>query len=95
MESDLPLEVYSLDLGSNGMRSGQLKSVAFRSFPRSENELTIIKLILACSPLLKMVYIKLSNFSYDESENVRMNWELARKLLKLHRASRTALVEFF
>ena len=95
MESDLPLEVYSLHLGSNGMRSGQLKSVAFRSFPRSENKLTIIKLILACSPLLKMVYIKLSNLSNDESENVRMNWELARKLLKLHRASRTALVEFF
>jgi hypothetical protein len=42
-----------------------------------------------------MVYIKLFDLSYDEAENVRMNWELAKNLLKLHRASRTALVVFF
>lgn len=77
------------------MRSGQLESMVFRSFPRSVNELTIIKFVLACSPLQKILYIKLSNLNDDHSENVRMNWELPRVLLKLHRASPTAVVEFF
>jgi hypothetical protein len=50
LESDLPSESYSLHLGSNIMGSGQLDSVVFRSFPRSVNELTIIKFVLVCSP---------------------------------------------
>ena len=94
LESDLPSESYSLHLGSNRMRSGQLESVVFRSFPISVNELTIIKFVLACSPLLKKLYIKLCTLNHDHAENVVMNWELARELLKLHRASPTAVVEF-
>ncbi|GJZ47327.1 hypothetical protein Tco_0601159, partial [Tanacetum coccineum] len=94
-ESDLPLENYSLHLGSNRMGSSQLETVVFRSFPISVNELTLIKFVLACSPLLKNLYVKLCILYDDHAENVVMNWELARELLKLHRASPTAVLEFF
>lgn len=75
----------------------QLQSVVFESFPSSssENELSLIKFILACSPLLKKISIRLMHLSGDETERIKINWELARKLLKLHRASPTAEIDFF
>ena len=93
--SVVPLEIDSFDVDNNTMSPGQLQSVVFRSFPRTENEIAIIKFILACSPLLKKIYIHYCNLSHDENEKIKMNWELARRLLKLHRSSPTAGVEFF
>ncbi|GJX02984.1 putative F-box-like domain superfamily protein [Tanacetum coccineum] len=97
----LPWERCSLDLDSNTMGLLQLQSVVFQSvvfeyFPCSENELSLIKFILARSPLLKNISIRLINRprSDDETQRVKYNWEFARKLLKLHRASPTAEIDF-
>ena len=92
--SELPFENYSLHLGSYREWSSQLHTVVFRSFPISVNELTLMKFVLACSPLLKKLYVKRCTMYVDQPHNVVMNWELARELLRLCRASPTAVVEF-
>ena len=53
-----------------------------------------MKFVLACSPLLKKLYVKRCTMYVDQPHNVVMNWELARELLRLCRASPTAVVEF-
>lgn len=91
----VPLEIDSFDVTINKMTTGQLQTVVFRSFPKIENEIAIIRFILACSPLLKKIYIHDCNLTPDENQNIKLNWDLARRLLKLHRASPTAGVDFF
>jgi hypothetical protein len=93
--SDVPFQLYAFELPNNIVGPRQLQSVVFKSFPRSDNELSIIKFILSCSPFMKKINIRVSNLTDDASENTKMNWELARKILKLHRASTTSVVEFF
>lgn len=93
------LKIGSLDQGDvspsvlsdrNIMGQLRLQSVVFFSFGGSENEVCLIKFILACSPLLKKIDIQ-----YSPSENgLEISWELAKKLLKLHRASPTAEINF-
>ncbi|GJY74043.1 putative F-box-like domain superfamily protein [Tanacetum coccineum] len=50
-------EFCSLDLG-NTMKQLQLRSVSFSSYRGSENEVCLIKFILASSPLLKMIVVR-------------------------------------
>ncbi|GJZ45057.1 hypothetical protein Tco_0592653 [Tanacetum coccineum] len=51
----------------------------------SENEVCLIKFILACSPLLKKIVIKVDQYYLDRRHDSAL--EMARKLLKLYRAS--------
>ena len=90
----VPVEIDSFDVPINRMTTGQLQTMVFRSFPITENEIAIIWLILACSLFLKNIYIVDCNLTADENENMRLNWDLARRLLKLPRASPTAGVDF-
>lgn len=93
--SDVTCEVSAFDLDSNTFGARQLQSVVFHSFPRTFNELNIIKFLLAYSPSLKKLCIRLSQLSVNAAENIKNNWELARKLLELERAAKTAVVVFF
>ncbi|GKC67197.1 F-box/FBD/LRR-repeat protein isoform X1, partial [Tanacetum coccineum] len=62
-----------------------LQSVVLSSFRGSENEVCLIKFILACSPLLKKIVIKVDQYYLDGRHDSAL--EMARKLLKLYRAS--------
>lgn len=93
--SDVPFQLSAFESPSNILSPRQLQSVVFKSIPVFDNEVRIIKFILACSPILKKIYIRVSNLTNDAHENIKMNWELARKILKLPRASTTSVVEFF
>ncbi|KAJ0823179.1 putative F-box domain, FBD domain, leucine-rich repeat domain superfamily [Helianthus annuus] len=74
--------ICSPDLDYNSMELLQLQSVVFTYFKASENEVCLIKFLLAYSPFLKKIVIHPhSCLSLDEK------LVYARKLLKLHRAS--------
>ncbi|GJZ07387.1 F-box/FBD/LRR-repeat protein-like protein [Tanacetum coccineum] len=94
------LKIKSQDQGyvspwalSDSSTVGQLwlQSVALYSFRGTENEVRLIMFILACSPLLKKIDIQ---YSPSETDS-KISWELATKLLKLHRASPIAEINFF
>ncbi|PWA66203.1 F-box domain, Leucine-rich repeat domain, L domain-like protein [Artemisia annua] len=85
------LNLSGVDFGNNAMVAFIIQMI--RGAPRLQMLET--RCVLACSPLLKNLYIKPYTLHDDHNENVMMNWELARELLKLHRASPTAVVEFF
>ncbi|GJQ94235.1 F-box/FBD/LRR-repeat protein-like protein [Tanacetum coccineum] len=81
--------VCSLDLG-NTMKQLQLRSVSFSSYRGSENEVCLIKFILASSPLLKMIVVRVDQHfvrRHAESKRYDIAWRMAGKLLNLHRAS--------
>ncbi|XP_076919824.1 F-box/FBD/LRR-repeat protein At1g13570-like [Bidens hawaiensis] len=65
----------------------ELRNVVFRFIKGSENEIHLIRYFLACSPSLKKIEI-LCDCHYGE------RLIFARKLLKLHRASPTAEIDF-
>ena len=52
-----------------------------------------MKFVLACSPLLKKLYVKSCTMYVDYADNVVMNWELATELLRFPRSSPTAVVQ--
>lgn len=89
-----PFEISAFELDSN-TGPMRLQSVVFKSFPRTENEISIIQFILACSPFLSKLSIRECKFSHDARENTKMNWELAKKLLKFRRSSITSLIDLF
>lgn len=66
----------------------QLQNVEVICLSGSENELCLIKSLLACSPLLKKMTV------YSSSEVFGGQMMLAKRLLKLHRASPVAEIEF-
>ncbi|MFS8028258.1 putative F-box domain, leucine-rich repeat domain superfamily, F-box-like domain superfamily [Helianthus anomalus] len=68
----------------------QLQSVTFECMKGSENELRLIKYLLACSPSLKWMHI-FSRFLKSAEEKL----VFVRKLLKLYRASPVVEVELF
>ncbi|KAJ0823141.1 putative F-box domain, FBD domain, leucine-rich repeat domain superfamily [Helianthus annuus] len=68
----------------------QLRSVKFECLKGSENELCLIKFLLACSPFLKKIVIH--RRSYIASHERMM---FAKKLLMLHRASPAAEIDLF
>ncbi|KAI3796253.1 hypothetical protein L1987_38920 [Smallanthus sonchifolius] len=75
----------------NTMRLWQLQSVVFTDLKASENEVCLIKYLLACSPILKKVVIR-SGYSLISS-NVKLTF--ARKLLKLHRTSPVVEIDLY
>ncbi|MFS8028270.1 putative F-box domain, leucine-rich repeat domain superfamily, F-box-like domain superfamily [Helianthus anomalus] len=83
--ADLPPQVdYSTT------RLLQLQSVMFDCLKGSENEIRLIKYLLACSPSLKRMHIFSCHFSSSEQKLV-----FVRKLLKLYRASPVVELELF
>ncbi|KAJ0837876.1 putative F-box domain, FBD domain, leucine-rich repeat domain superfamily [Helianthus annuus] len=68
----------------------QLQSVMFDCLKGSENEIRLIKYLLACSPSLKRMHIFSCHFSSAEEKLV-----FVRKLLKLYRASPVVELELF
>ncbi|XP_035840884.1 F-box/FBD/LRR-repeat protein At1g13570-like isoform X8 [Helianthus annuus] len=68
----------------------QLQSVMFDCLKGSENEIRLIKYLLACSPSLKRMHIFSCHFSSSEQKLV-----FVRKLLKLYRASPVVELELF
>ncbi|KAJ0683247.1 putative F-box domain, FBD domain, leucine-rich repeat domain superfamily [Helianthus annuus] len=67
----------------------ELRSVVFNEFKGSENEVYLLKYFLACSPSLKKIVIH-----PDWSLALGEQFMLAKKLLKLHRASPIAEIHF-
>ncbi|XP_076927938.1 F-box/FBD/LRR-repeat protein At1g13570-like [Bidens hawaiensis] len=67
----------------------ELESVEFRNFRGLENEVYFIKYFLACSPSLKKIHI-VWDFKLEPVEQLFH----AKKLLKLHRASPVAEIDF-
>ncbi|KAJ0837873.1 putative F-box domain, FBD domain, leucine-rich repeat domain superfamily [Helianthus annuus] len=68
----------------------QLQSVMFDCLKGSENELRLMKYLLACSPSLKRMHIFSRFFSSAEEKVV-----FIKKLLKLYRASPVVEIELF
>ncbi|XP_022020376.1 F-box/FBD/LRR-repeat protein At1g13570-like isoform X2 [Helianthus annuus] len=78
----------SRDLDNDTMGLLQLQSAVFTQFKGSENEVYLIKYLLACSPFLKKLAVKLHFLLGPDEELI-----FARKLLKLHRASPIAEIK--
>ncbi|XP_076927946.1 uncharacterized protein LOC143591698 [Bidens hawaiensis] len=79
------------EVDCNTMGPLQLRSVVFKNLEGSENEVRLIKYLLACSPFLKKIVIRPNSLlvpPFDEKL-------FARKLLKLHRASPTAEIDLY
>ncbi|KAM0047804.1 putative F-box domain, leucine-rich repeat domain superfamily, F-box-like domain superfamily [Helianthus debilis subsp. tardiflorus] len=74
--------------GEYNMR--ELRSVLFRNFKGSKNEVYLIKYFLACCPSLKKIEIQ-CDWCLEPIEQLIH----ARKLLMLHRASPAAEIEFY
>ncbi|KAK9078028.1 hypothetical protein SSX86_002085 [Deinandra increscens subsp. villosa] len=72
-----PLEI---DYSTMGLQ--QLQNVVFTYSSCSENEVSMIKYILACSPFLKKIVIRPHPYPVSDEKFI-----FARKLLKLYRAS--------
>ncbi|GJW38456.1 F-box/FBD/LRR-repeat protein-like protein isoform X1 [Tanacetum coccineum] len=81
----------SLDLDYNTIGQLHLQCVVFSSFRGAENEVCLIKYILACSPLLKNIAITLSSLPGGDSGK----FKFAQKLLTLHRASPIAEIGLY
>nr|XP_043625776.1 F-box/FBD/LRR-repeat protein At1g13570-like [Erigeron canadensis] len=83
--------IFPPDVDCSTMGQLQLRNVDLDSVKGLENEVWLIKYILACSPMLKSIKILL-----DETieSNEKEKYKLASKLLKLHRASPIAEVIF-
>lgn len=69
----------------------QLRSVMLNNIRGTDNELFLMKTLLACSPLLKkmVIFVNSSQF-FDGARGCLM---FATKLLKLHRASPIAEID--
>ncbi|KAM0035528.1 putative FBD domain-containing protein [Helianthus debilis subsp. tardiflorus] len=67
----------------------ELRSVVFNDFKGSENEVYLLKYFLACSLSLKKIVIH-----PDWSPALGEQFKLAKKFLKLHRASPIAEIHF-
>ncbi|XP_071729091.1 F-box/FBD/LRR-repeat protein At1g13570-like [Rutidosis leptorrhynchoides] len=84
---------FSAELNSIQLRLPQLRNVVLRSFQGSENEILMIKIILAGSPSLKKINIFPESSQVLSGDNGRLM--VATKLLKFFRASTTAEVEIY
>nr|XP_043625774.1 uncharacterized protein LOC122597217 [Erigeron canadensis] len=84
-KNDVPLPaIFSPDRSTMGQLQLQLQKVRFVSIKGLENEVCLIKYILACSPMLKSIEIRLTPYV---GINNNEKYKLASKLLKLRRAS--------
>ncbi|XP_076926131.1 F-box/FBD/LRR-repeat protein At1g13570-like isoform X2 [Bidens hawaiensis] len=84
--ADSPLQ---LDYSTTGLL--QLRNVTFECLTGSENELRLIKYLLASSPFLQKIVIRLRSSSMITPDE---KLKFASKLLKLHRASPVAEIDF-
>ncbi|MFS7979622.1 putative FBD domain-containing protein [Helianthus anomalus] len=82
----VPVSFPILEVVYNTM---ELQSVVFNDFTGSENEIYLLKYFLACSPSLKKIVIH-----PDWSLALGEHFVLAKKFLKLHRASPIAEIHF-
>ncbi|KAJ0462211.1 F-box/FBD/LRR-repeat protein At1g13570-like [Helianthus annuus] len=80
----IPNPIPEVEYNTTGLRS-----VVFRYFAGSENEVCLIKYILACSPFLEKIVIH-SHWSLASDERLMFTM----KLLKLRRASTVAEIDF-
>ncbi|KAI7754361.1 hypothetical protein M8C21_006049 [Ambrosia artemisiifolia] len=80
----IPISIPEVEYNMMGLRS-----VVFRDFRGSENEVYLLKYFLVCSSSLNTIVIH-SNWCLPLSEQ----FMLAKKLLKLHRASPVAEIHF-
>ncbi|KAJ0444996.1 putative F-box domain, FBD domain, leucine-rich repeat domain superfamily [Helianthus annuus] len=83
-------EICSLEVDYNTMGSLKLRSVVFTYYKGSENELCLVKYLLACSPFLKKIVIRPCSFLESDKK-----FMFARKLLKLHRASSAVDIDLY
>ncbi|XP_076890855.1 F-box/FBD/LRR-repeat protein At1g13570-like [Bidens hawaiensis] len=67
----------------------RLRHVVFTDFPGSENEVCLLKYILACSPFLRKIVMR-PLWRVTTGEQLMFT----KKLLKLHRASTAAEIDF-
>ncbi|XP_071716255.1 F-box/FBD/LRR-repeat protein At1g13570-like [Rutidosis leptorrhynchoides] len=85
-----PPPLSSSALNHISMGKLKLRNVVFESFRGSENEICLIKNLLACSPLLEKINIYAHPSLMFGGDNGKLMFAI--KLLKLHRASSTAEV---
>nr|XP_043627138.1 uncharacterized protein LOC122598616 [Erigeron canadensis] len=85
-------DISSSEVDCSTMGKLQLQNVSFIFIKGLENEVCLIKYILACSPMLKSIEILLDT---SIGSNVNEKYKLANKLLKLHRTSPKAEVDIF
>nr|XP_043622668.1 F-box/FBD/LRR-repeat protein At1g13570-like isoform X2 [Erigeron canadensis] len=91
-KSTLPPPLISfLEVDCNTIGQLQLQNVVLASIKGLENEVCLIKSILACSPLLKRIVITPNILLMGDGNE---KFKLASKLLKLHRASPLAEISF-
>nr|XP_043626684.1 uncharacterized protein LOC122598149 isoform X2 [Erigeron canadensis] len=86
----LPPAIFPPEVDCSTMGQLQLRNVFLVSIKGLDDEVCLIKYMLACSPMLKSIVIKSSIESNDGNEK----YKLATKLLKLHRASPMAEIIF-
>ncbi|XP_071735735.1 F-box protein At4g09920-like isoform X2 [Rutidosis leptorrhynchoides] len=89
----LPLAICSSALNHISMGQLKLRFVVFKSFRGSENEIYLIKNLLACSPFLKKIDIYVNQSMMYGGENGKLMF--ATKLLEFHRASTAAEVKIY
>ncbi|KAF5762073.1 putative FBD domain, leucine-rich repeat domain superfamily, F-box-like domain superfamily [Helianthus annuus] len=82
----ISIPIPILDVEYNMM---ELRTVVFRNFKGSENEVYLIKYFLACSPSLKKIVVH-----HDWCLGPGEQLIFAKMLLKLHRASPVAEIDF-
>ncbi|KAJ0445035.1 putative FBD domain-containing protein [Helianthus annuus] len=82
----ISIPIPILDVEYNMM---ELRIVLFRNFKGSENEVYLIKYFLACSPSLKKIVVH-----HDWCLGPGEQLIFAKMLLKLHRASPVAEIDF-
>ncbi|KAK9051161.1 hypothetical protein SSX86_027787 [Deinandra increscens subsp. villosa] len=85
-----PPAICSPEVDYNTVGFLQLQRVTFTSSMASENEVCLIKYLLACSPFLKEIFLYPHLFVARDEQLM-----FAKKLLKLHRASPVAEICFF
>ncbi|XP_071732921.1 uncharacterized protein [Rutidosis leptorrhynchoides] len=88
-----PSAFLSSELSHIRMGLAQLRNVVLQSFQGSENEILLVKKLLAGSPSLKKIAIHPESSKVFSGENGRLM--VATKLLKFHRASPSAEVDIY
>nr|GEU94817.1 hypothetical protein [Tanacetum cinerariifolium] len=83
-----PETLWSLELDPKTAGKLQLLDVSFPSFRGSKNEVCLLRYLLACSPLLKKISIKLELESLVGGEGEK--FKLSKTLKQLYRASPVA-----
>lgn len=81
------------EVGCRRTRQLQLQQVVLEDVIGLENEVCLIKCLLACSPYLKKMVIRADSSKVFGGENGKI--EFATKLLKLHRASSINEVDLY